>query len=446
MKHILYIIILITSIQHVTAQSITGQLKAHAGQELHLQGFDNYKTIALAKTIADSSGNFSLEYPKNYKGMGLLQTQDKNSIILLLNQQTITLKGTHIAERDSLIFNNTENKLFFDYALAQAQRKNAMSAWSYLEKLYRKQPLFLKQKKVAKTIVKEQKRMAEEDAQFVNSLKKDRYLAWFIPQRKLIQETPTIIKTETKRIPTAIAQFRNTNFNNPNFKTSGLLKEFIERHYFLLENMGQPLDTVYKQMNVSTDYLINNLSVNDSLLNTVSGKLFKYFEKRSLISVAAHMSHKLLLEKQCILNDRLANSMQKYVTLQVGKTAPDIQFTNSKLSELKKPILLVFGASWCPHCVTEKNALLKQYNSWLKSNKNIEVVYISLDTEKRAFNAAFKNTPWPSYCNFKGWDTQAAKDYFVNSTPTYILLDKDLKILAHPHSIAHATTWVNSRL
>ena len=225
-----------------------------------------------------------------------------------------------------------------------------------------------------------------------------------------------------------------------------MLKEFIEGHYFLLENMGQSLDTVYKEMNVSTDYLITNLTGNDSLLNTVSEQLLKYFEKRSLISAAAHLSNKVLSQSQCILNDSLVNNMQKYVTLKIGNTAPDIQLNTRKLSDFKKPVLLVFGASGCPHCVTEKKVLLAQYSSWQKTNKNIEVVYISLDTDKPAYNAAFKNTPWQNYCDYKGWDTQAAKDYFVNGTPTYVLLDKDLKILVHPNSIAHATVWVNTRL
>ena len=446
MKIIINLLLLITSLQLTTAQTITGQLNAHAGQEINLSGFNNYKTIVLANTVADSLGTFTLNYPKTYRGMALLQTQDNNSIILLLNQQPITIKGTHITERDRLVFNNTENTLFFEYAIEKGQRTNALSAWRYLENLYSKQPLFLKQTQVAKVILQEQNRILKEDVLFVNSLEKDSYLSWFIPQRTLIQETPTIIKTATQRIPEAIAQFRNTNFKNPNFKTSGLLKEFIEGHYFLLENMGQSLDTVYKEMNVSTDYLITNLTVNDSLLNTVSEQLLKYFEKRSLISAAAHLSNKVLSQSQCILNDSLVNNMQKYVTLKIGNTAPDIQLNTRKLSDFKKPVLLVFGASGCPHCVTEKKVLLAQYSSWQKTNKNIEVVYISLDTDKPAYNAAFKNTPWQNYCDYKGWDTQAAKDYFVNGTPTYVLLDKDLKILVHPNSIAHATVWVNTRL
>lgn len=430
-----------------TAQNLTGNLKQHKGQKITLTGFNYNKTTKLAKSTIDASGNFTLNYPKDYKGMAILNTQDNSSLVFVLTEPSIQLKGTHLKETDSLQFiNSTENTNFTKYAKDQGLRGNALSAFAYLEPLYKNQPLFAKQKKLLKQLKKEQNRLQKEDAQFIANLPKQSYTRWFIPYRKMVQEMPVIVRKKTNQIPNAISFFRTTDFNNPNFKTSGLFKEFIEGHYLLLENMGQPLDVVYKEMNVSTDYLINNLSINDSLLNTVSSKLIKYFEKRSLISVAEHLSNKLLSENQCKINDSLSNSMQKYAALKVGNTAPDIQLTNGKLSNLKKPILLIFGASWCPHCETEKTTLLKEYNNWQKAKKNIEVVYVSIDTDKKAYNTAFKNTPWINYCTFKGWDTQAAKDYYINGTPTYVLLDKDMKILVHPNSIAHAVTWVNTRL
>ena len=90
---------------------------------------------------------------------------------------------------------------------------------------------------------------------------------------------PVIVRKKTAQIPSAISFFRTTNFNHPNFKTSGLFKELIEGHYMLLENMGQPLDSVYSQMNLSSQHLIDNLQENDSLLNTVgSNHLYNYLK------------------------------------------------------------------------------------------------------------------------------------------------------------------------
>ena len=100
----------------------------------------------------------------------------------------------------------------------------------------------------------------------------------------------SIAKKEPQRIPELLQQFRTTNFNHPHFKTSGLFKELIEGHYMLLENMGQPLDSVYTQMNISTQHLIDNLQTNDSLLNAVGDQLFNYLEKRSLFKASEYLS------------------------------------------------------------------------------------------------------------------------------------------------------------
>jgi thiol-disulfide isomerase/thioredoxin len=216
--------------------------------------------------------------------------------------------------------------------------------------------------------------------------------------------------------------------------------------YFLLENMGQNLDSIYAQMNTSTDYLIKSLKKNDRLLNTVSEKMFEYFEKRSLYPAAAHLSTQMLSQNQGVLSTSLANTMQKYKDLKVGTIAPDIQLdATTTLSSIKKPVLLVFGASGCTHCKKEALELVSYYDTW-KAKKNIAVVYISLDTDKQAFKTAYQNAPWQTYCDYKGWETQAAKDYFVNATPTYFLLDKDMKILVHPRSLGQVDAWVHYKL
>jgi hypothetical protein len=59
----------------------------------------------------------------------------------------------------------------------------------------------------------------------------------------------------------------------------------------------------------------------------------------------------------------------------------------------------------------------------------------------------FKNLPWQqTHCTFKGWDTQAAKAYYITDTPTYYILDANNTILAQPKTLLHVDAWVNYRL
>jgi len=446
MRNVLLLTLLLANILQANAQTLKGTLTEHKGQTITLTGFNYYKTQELSKTVADSIGNFTLNYPKGYRGMAVLKTQDNSSLVLVLTAQNIRLKGNHLKEPDSLVFaNSTSNTNFMYYAKAQGLYTNSLSAWRYLDELYQKEQLFSDQKRIKKAIKTEQKRIKKEDADFIASLNKTSYVRWFIPFRKLIQDMPTIAKAEPKRIPEALKQFRTTDFNNPNFKTSGLFKELIEGHYMLLENMGQPLDSVYSQMNISTQHLIDNLQQNDSLLNTVGGNLFNYLEKRSLFKASEYLSVSLLNNSQCSLTDNLVAKLETYRKLKVGNIAPDIQLaTNKKLSTIKTNKLLVFGASWCPACKQDALEILKYYDAW--QTKNVEIIYISIDTDKTAFEIAYKNAPWQTYCDYKGYETQAAKDYYISGTPSYFLLDVNNKILVRPNSVAHAAVWIKQMI
>ena len=446
-KNIFIFTAIIISFLQSTAQTLEGQLKQHAGQTITLTGFDYYESFELAKTTVDSLGNFSLNYSKTYNGMGILQTQDNTSLVVVLTEPTIKIQGTTLRDLDSLKFENSiENQNLKEIASTYNSTNQAYSAWRFLQPKYQKEKALREQKKVMSIINKELFRLEQANQNKLNSIDKNLYVYWFAPLRKLINDMPKSAKNYTERIAQNIQAFRNIDLNNKHFKTSGLFKDLLEGHYMLLENMGQPLDSVYKQMNISTKYIIDHLKYNETLLNKVSEALFNYFEKRSLFEVSEFLSVALLNDNQCTLEENLIQKLERYRKLKVGVTAPDIQLSNNqKLSDIKTSKLLVFGASWCPTCKDDALTLLGYYDAW-KTQKNIAVIYISLDTDKATFEEAYKHAPWQMYCDFKGWDSQAAKDYFVDGTPTYFLLDANNTILVRPNSLMHADVWIKHKL
>ncbi|MEP5338753.1 MAG: thioredoxin-like domain-containing protein [Algibacter sp.] len=255
---------------------------------------------------------------------------------------------------------------------------------------------------------------------------------------------PIIVRHYKDKIPEGIKQFRSIDFNNSKFKTSGLLKDIIEGHYMLLENSGQPLDSIYIQMNLSTKCLIDNLTENEVLLNETCDYLFNYLEKRSLYKSSEYLAVALLSQKGCGLEDKLANKLEAYRKLKIGKTLPNIVFTDkTKLSDIAFTKLLVFGGSWCPKCKEDLFKLKEYYNAW--KGKGVDIVYISIDTDKTDFKNTYNNVPWKTDCKFMGWDTPAVKDYHVFATPTYFLLDEDLKIMLRPKSVEQVNSWVKSK-
>ena len=55
---------------------------------------------------------------------------------------------------------------------------------------------------------------------------------------------------------------------------------------------------------------------------------------------------------------------------------------------------------------------------------DVATVAVSLDTDKAALNNYAKQlTGWSVLCDFKGWDSRAAKDYAVKGVPGTVLID-----------------------
>ncbi len=454
-NNLLFILLLITSFGYA---QLSGTLKYQRGQEIKLLGYNGFKTIVLAITKIDTAGNFTLNYDTNYKGMGYLETADKSQLFIVLNEAQIIVKGTHLKEPDSTIFiKSKENQLFTKYAVEHNQREKALAGWKYLLPQYKEVALLNQQREHVNVIQKEIARLEKQDADFLNHLDQSSYVSWYLPLRKLLDAMPLSAQRYTERIPKHIADFRQLNFNDKRLYHSGILDDLVEGHYLLLENSGMTLDSMYAQMNTSTDYLIANLQGNDTLLNAVSDFLFGLLEKRSLFKASEHLALKLLTQSSCTLEDNLAKQLETYRTMKVGNIAPDIVFTgenrmrgikisgNLILSEMNTDYtLIVFGASWCPKCAEEIPKIKLYYEHW--KQKGVEVAFVSLDTQEKEFTLFVKDFPFLSSCDFKSWETKAAKNYYVFSTPTLFLLDKDRKIVLRPSSVSQVDAWVNYKL
>jgi len=276
----------------------------------------------------------------------------------------------------------------------------------------------------------------------------------YLPIRKLVSLVATVAQYRTEEIPATLAAFRKFDYTDIRLYKSGLLKDAIDSHFWLLENMGQPLDTVFKEMIVSIDFILANLSKNEKKFNKITKHLFHLLEKRSLYSASEYLAIKVLTQKNCKVNDNLAKQLEMYRVMKKGNTAPDIIFsgailksdsvikTPSKLSDIHSAYkVVIFGASWSPKCADELSQLLPLYQKW--KSKGVEVVFISLDTDKEVFKNFTSVFPFISMCDFKKWDTQSAKDYYVFATPSLFLLDKNQKIILRPNSVKQIDAWVD---
>jgi len=266
----------------------------------------------------------------------------------------------------------------------------------------------------------------------------------------------TYVNSRPREIQSSKNPFLNINYSNSQFYSSGLIYDIIEKQFWSIQKSGLDEPTRYKELVASVDIILDSVRKNEKVYNDLTKYLFQYFEKYSLFNTSEYIAVKALSEKEVALNSALVNKLESYRKMKVGNRAPNFElsgdvFKNGSalktavhLSDIKaKYKLIIFGGSWCPQCRAEMIQILPRYNNW--KAKGLEVIFVSLDTDKKEFENFTAPFPFYSACDYKKWDTQAAKDYYVSSSPTIFLLDSNNKIILRPPTIPVLDSWLESK-
>lgn len=434
-------------------QSIEGNFSKLIYKKIKLEGFNGLKSYLISETSTDGNGNFKLTYSKSDYGVGYLITEENKPLLVILSGEDIEVKGESLGLNETIkIKKGQENQWFEQYAKEYPKREQALSAWNYLEKIYTSDSLFSLQQKPINAILEEKQRIKSEDETFLSSMPSDSYVRWFLPTRKLVSSVSTIAQYRPEEIPETIEAFRNLDYNDPRLYKSGLFKDAIESHFWLLENSGNPLEQVFEEMKISIDAMMEKLVTNEKIFNEVTDYLFDLLERHSLFQASEYLALKVLNEGSCTINSDLANQLETYRAMKKGNIAPDIVFTKSnfisstkivtKLSDVKsKYTVVVFGASWCPKCKEELPDIAKLYSKW--KSKGVEVIFVALEEDRNDFINFAKGFPFTSYSDNKKWNSKIVKDYYVFSTPTMFLLDNKREIVLRPNSVKQMDAWVD---
>lgn len=483
MKKTLLFLLLSCSIFTFSQNKLTGSFSTLANQTIRLVGFNGFDIYPIDSVKASAEGAFILNYTLQDYGMAYLASTDNKSFIVVLANEIMQISGESFAAPETIrIRGSRENEWFGRYATEQPRREQALSAWDYLEKIYQKDSLFAVNARPKKEIEWERNRIKDEDRQFLAGLPTTSYVSWYLPVRKLVSSAGTVAQYRTNELPATIEAFRALDYTDARMYKSGLLREALEAHFWLIENSGRSLDSVYVEMNKSIDRMMPTLITNEHKFNEITDFLFKLLEKRSLFGASEYLALKVLNEQSCTLNNDLAAQLESYRAMKKGNVAPDIvfeielivrkNFNSAKntpattLSEIEQPnrslsannnnqnskparlsdlrsayTLVVFGASWCPSCQSELSQLSSLYSNW--KQLGVEVLFVSLDEKPDEFRNYARNFPFISYCDYNKWKSPAAIDYHVFATPTLYLLDANRKIILRPTSVRQVDAWVD---
>ena len=234
------------------------------------------------------------------------------------------------------------------------------------------------------------------------------------------------------------------------------IQEFLVNSNELLEasSLMRPVLVSYLNLasagsNVSgsVDTLLNAVNTETPRGQTVMSELIDIFDVYGMNDLKT----KYLTDAKnlkCTINDRLTSTIKSNTNVEMGAKFPNYKFANAtnttakSIHEVKaKNKILVFWSSTCSHCEKELPEILEKYNDLKKLN--VEVIGLSLDSDKTSYINRISSLPWINDSELKGWYSSYVETYNVHATPTYFVLDADNKIVAKPDHAKDALNHFN---
>ncbi len=442
MKKITIIFLLFLSFQFsAKAYQINGTIKNYNSAQVFLSSVYGDKLSILDSTFTDRDGRFELTLNEKLpKGMYRLFFAKDQKIDLLFNSENIVFESNVTDPVNQIqIKESIENKIYYEYLLRRNYDQYRLELLQPVLMYYPKTDAFFNT--ISEEFNSIQTGLVEftKDLQFKN---KDTYASLIIGmnQKPLLLAT---LNPAQQQLYLREHYFDHIKFDEPSLLQSNAITSSILSYLSLYQNQNLNKEQLEKEFMRAVDEILTHTQANIEIHNFVIEYLINGFENFGFNNVISHMADWLSNPENCdlpkgssSLEDRL-NTIKKLVP---GNQAPNIigLDVNGKLFNLQdvnsKFTLLIFWASWCPHC-TE---MMPELNDFLATHETpLEVVSISIDTSKTElinFEQTF-NPPWKTLVDLNGWDGKAAIDYGIHATPTLFLLDKNKKIIANIDTI-----------
>lgn len=237
----------------------------------------------------------------------------------------------------------------------------------------------------------------------------------------------------------------NVNFQDGRLTYSNLFTNKTIEYLTYYRNRQLSKELLENEFKKAIDTLLDKAKANLRVYKQIVAYLINGFKQYGFEKDLDYVVQNYVIRDDLCLDDKTEKSIQLMIDqtkyLPIGGTVPDILLsdtTGSKI-ELNKinsdTTLIIFYASWCPHCQATIPKLVEYFNN--KKERHIKVFAISIDTVRIDWINFIKNNNmhWINVSDLKGWEGKAAKDYFIYATPTMFLVDKDNKIIAKPLTI-----------
>lgn len=245
--------------------------------------------------------------------------------------------------------------------------------------------------------------------------------------------------------------FDNVDFTDASLLRSKAIPNKILAFLSLYRNSSYSKAQQEFEFQKATDTLIKYTQANAEIFDFTINFLIDGFKRYEFNQLIAHIADQTEAALKCINRDRrdaIKKKIKRLRTTSPGSKAPNVSLPDTNgdtvsLNSLSKPnILVVFWASWCPHCMKMLPDLQDFYE---KHNDRLEIYAISIDNQKSEWVKTARKYPWVHVSELKGWQSKPVEKYMVYGTPTFFLLDDNKRIINRSGSLESIKNQFNKK-
>ncbi len=423
--------------------SIEGTLLGQANKAVYLIDFKGENRSIIDTVYTDMSGTFSIPMTEDMeKGMYLLGTPEGQMIELIFHNESIQFVASGSGEDQQVqIISSIENMIYYDYLYSKGAYLYKNELLHPIIQLYPADETFYQQ--ALDTYRNNQEELKER----LRSLGTEN--PGTLASRYIAADAPLFFDPTLEEA--ALNAFQKTHyFDQVDFNDSILIRGSILTSkivdYLTLYQFGvNSQEELENQMLRAVDTIMLKAEIHQSVYEFVIDFVVNGFTSIGFDKGLEHIAQQSKLEQFCVNSERkkeLESRLDLVRKLAVGKTAPAFETTsvsgeNIVLNDIKaKKTILVFWASWCPHC----DAILPVLKDWYAqyTREELEVVAISVDDHAADYNEALDtyNFDWINVGNLKGWDGPVIMAYGIAATPSIFILDENKSIIGKPNSVS----------
>ncbi len=421
------------------------------GIPAYLLSFYGERTILVDSALSDESGSIRFNMAdERVPGLYQLRFPNNRSLNLVYNYEDIHIRTSLSNSIDSLkILHSIENTIYYGYLRLSRDVLYRTEILDPVMNYYPRSTDFftLAAAEATELIRMEREYIEELEVNHPNSLA-GRYIRF---TRTAIPDP--LLPAEKKNAIRKHEFFSGKDFNDTDLLQTdaipGKLIEYLAMH----RNQNYNFDQQEAAFIDAVDSIVFLNVMHEDVFAYVIQYLVAGFERFKFEKVLDHIYTEYLPMISCTdesVKDNLEKRLAQYSKITPGAQAPDFTIPDTDGNSVRlydlysSKILLIFWASWCPHCKEELESLKSMVAQDQSGASGLpEIIAISVDTEMDPWMNEILNNgyTWTNCAELMGWNGTAVSSYYIYATPTFILMGPDKKIIARSGTITEISKF-----